>query len=128
MFSFSFCWTGALPETAGEGMSKKKEAHPSGWTPGIVWGEGGHSWPSCWLWQMQAPGFLFLKSLLQHHPPMDSGGVQLPPAGQKFSGTEAGASRRVQLHAVFLHESEDGREHFWLLGWVGFFFFFFLPF
>lgn len=43
-----------------EGVSKEKEAHPSGWTLGIVWGGGGHSWPSGWLWQMQAPGLLFL--------------------------------------------------------------------
>lgn len=72
---------------------------------------------------------LFKSLLQQHHPAMGSGGVQLPPAGQKFSGTEAGASGRVQLHAVFLHGSEDGREHFCLLGWVGCFFFFsFLPF
>lgn len=126
MFCFSFGWTGAQPETAGEGMSGEKEAHPSGRALGIVRGGGGHSWPSCWLWQMQAPDEVPLsKSLLQHHPAMDSGGVQLPPAGQKFSGAEAGASGRVRLHAVFLHGSEDGREHFCLLGWVGWFFFFF---
>lgn len=97
--------------------------------PGHCWGGGGHSWPSCWLWQMQAPDEVRLsKSLLQHHPAMDSGGVQLPPAGQKFSGTEAGALGCVRLHAVFLHGSKDGREHFCLLGWVGWFFFFFLCF
>lgn len=57
---------------------------------------------------------LFKSLQQQHHPAMGSGGVLLEPAGQKFSGTEAGASGCVQLHAG----SEDGREHFWAgLGW-----------
>lgn len=62
---------------------------------------------------------LFKSLQQQHHPAMGSGGVLLEPAGQKFSGTEAGASGRVQLHAG----SEDGREHFCLLGWAGLVFF-----
>lgn len=54
------------------------------------------------LTRHRAPLF---KPLLQHHPAMGSGGVQLLPAGQKFSGPGAGALRHVRLHAVISRAS-----------------------
>lgn len=131
---FNFLFAGSVRSQrlqGKEGVSKKKEVHPSGQSLGIVWEGVGTAGPHAAsgrcrrLPRRRVPLF---QSLLQHHPAMGSGGVQLPPAGQKFSGTEAGASGRVRLHAVFFT---------WIWGWqrallpsgVGWLFFFsFLPF
>lgn len=110
---FSFCWT-PVRRHYREGMSKtgrKESIHQAG--PWALFREGvdaagphAGSGRCRRLMRRRAPLF---KSLLQHHPAMDSEGVQPLPAGQKFSGPEAGASEtRLASRRVFTWISEDG--------------------
>lgn len=130
---FFFLLDQCVARDYGEGVSKterKKRIHQAG--PWALFGEGvGAAGPHAGsgrcrrLTRHRAPLF---KSPPQHHPAMDSGGVQLLPAGQKFSGPGAGAPGRVRLHAVFLRGSlrmAESTSAFWgvLHVWVwGFFF------
>lgn len=107
---FFFLLDRCIARDYGEGVSKterKKRIHQAG--PWALFGEGvGAASPHAGsgrcrrLMRRRAPLF---KSLPRHRPAMDSGGVQLLPAGQKFSGPGAGALGHVWLHAVFLRGS-----------------------
>lgn len=123
---FSFCWTSAYPETMGRGVQtkRKKCIHQAG--PWALFREGvGAASPHAGsgrcrrLTRHRAPLF---KSPPQHHPAMDSGGVQLLTVGQKFSGPGAGAPGCVRPHAVFLRGSlrmAESTSAFWGAGGGG---------